>query len=324
MRKRFPKEVEQIKEDITDLKVQGATNVAISTLEGMKVFLNNKWGNDSIKDLVKSCIDVGEYLANARGNEPLARNGVLFIKGKTKNLFMERIDIRKAQERILVFINEYLDLISTAKKTMIQKNVAKLLTFENVLTHCHSSTATSLLKGMAKEKRKDAFGVVCTETRPRFQGRITAKSLIEARIKTVLIADGAAESFVIGRGSIPIDAVFIGCDQFTRDGYMVNKIGSWGIAMAAHYANTPVYVVTSLLKMDPIISASEIEIEIREDKELWRDAPKGLDMYNPAFEIVDRLLIRGYITEEGILKPKDLENITRKKYSWLFENSLTN
>lgn len=324
MVKKFPKEVEQIQKDIVDLKVQGATNVAISTFEGMKLFLKSKWGNDSIKDLVKSCMEVGEYLANARGNEPLARNGILFINGKSKHLFMERINVREAQKRMLSLVDEYLDLISISKKSIVQKNVDKLVSFENVLTHCHSSTAVSLLKGIARKKKKDAFGVVCTETRPRFQGRITAKSLVDARIETILIADGAAESFAIGRGCTPIDAVFMGCDQFTRDGYMVNKIGSWGIAMATHYASKPMYVVTSLLKMDPTISASEIEIEVREDKELWGDAPKGLDMFNPAFEIVDKSLITGYVTEEGILKPKELESVARAKYSWLFENNLTN
>lgn len=323
MEKKFPREVEQIKKDIVDLKIQGATNVAISTFEGMKMFLNTKWGNDSIKDLVKSCAEVGEYLAEARENEPLARNGILFLKEKSKNLFMERMNVSKAQEKLISLIDEYLNMISSSKKEIVEKNSDNLSDFENVLTHCHSSTAVELLKGIAKRKKRDSFGVVCTETRPRFQGRITAKSLLDAKIDTILIADSAAESFVIGRGSRTVDAVFIGCDQFTRDGYMVNKIGSWGIAMAAYYASKPIYVVTPLLKMDPNISASEIEIEVREDKELWTDAPKGLDMFNPAFEIVDKSLITGYVTEEGILTPKELEAITKEKYSWLFENNFT-
>ncbi len=320
----FPKEIQQIRKDIEDLKIQGATNIAISTFEGMKLFLSNKWGNDSIKDLVKSSIEVGEYLANARENEPLARNGVIFIKIKSQNLFMESIDIKKAQDRLITFIDEYLDMISSSKKLIVENSVDDLRDFENVLTHCHSSTAVDLLKGMAKSKKKDDFGVVCTETRPNFQGRITAKALVEARIDTILIADSAAESFAIGRGSRPIDAIFLGCDQFTKDGYMINKIGSWGIAMAAHYADKPVYVVTPLLKMDPYISASQIEIEVREDKELWNDAPKGLDMFNPAFEIVDKSLITGYVTEEGILEPKELEKVVKEKYTWLFEDNLKN
>ena len=321
--KKFPKEIEQIKKDIVDLKIQGATSVAISTFEGMKIFLKNKWGNNSIKDLVNSCLEVGEYLSKARENEPLARNGITYVKEKSKNMYMEKMDISQAQKKLMDIVNEYLDTISTSKKEIVEKNGEQFKDFENILTHCHSSTAVSLIKGMAKQKQKDDFSVVCTETRPRYQGRKTAKSLLDARIETTLIADSAAESFVISRGSKAIDAVFIGCDQFTKDGYMVNKIGSWGIAMSAHYAGKPLYVVTPLLKMDPHITASDIEIEVREDKELWKDAPKGLDMFNPAFEIVDKSLITGYVTEEGILKPNELEEITKKKYIWLFENNFS-
>ena len=83
------------------------------------------------------------------------------------------------------------------------------------MTHCHSSTAVEVIKGIAKGKK--SFDAVCTETRPLFQGRITAKSLLDAGISATLIADSSAESFVIGRGSVPIDAVFIGCDQITMD-----------------------------------------------------------------------------------------------------------
>ncbi|HCC67619.1 TPA: hypothetical protein DEP90_00150, partial [Patescibacteria group bacterium] len=66
----------------------------------------------------------------------------------------------------------------------------------------------------------------------------------------------------------------------------------------------------------------EIEIEVREDKELWVDAPDGLDMYNPAFEIVDAGLITGFITEYGILKHNEIGDLVRKEYPWLFEQEL--
>ncbi len=320
----FPKEIQQIRKDIEDLKIQGATNVAISTFEGMKIFLSSKWGNENINDLIKSCLEVGEYLSTARENEPLARNGVVYIKIKASNIFKERIDIKEVQDKLLSFIDEYLDMITSSKKAILKNSIDDLKNFENILTHCHSSTAVDLLKAIAKNKRREDFGVVCTETRPNFQGRITAKSLSEAGIDTTFIADSAAESFAIGRGSRQIDAVFLGCDQFTGDGYMINKIGSWGIAMAAHYAGKPVYVVTPLLKMDPYINTENIEIEIREDRELWNDAPKNLDIFNPSFEIVDKSLITGYITESGILEPKDLRKAVEEKYSWLFVNNLEN
>ena len=102
------------------------------------------------------------------------------------------------------------------------------------------------------------------------------------------------------------------------NGYCINKIGSWGIAMAAHQAGKPLYVVTPLLKIDHDSAYHSIKIEVREDEELWTEAPKGLEMYNPAFEVVDSGLITGFITEFGILKPEEIGNMVRKEFPWLF------
>jgi methylthioribose-1-phosphate isomerase len=174
----------------------------------------------------------------------------------------------------------------------------------------------SLIKGIAENDAD--FTAVCTETRPRYQGRKTAVELLDAKIDTTLIADSAAESFVIGRGSKSISEVFIGCDAITMAGHCINKIGSWGIGMAAYKAGKPMYIVTPLLKIDTDTAYHEIEIEIREDKELWKEAPRGLEMYNPAFEVVDKDLIQGFITEFGILKPSEIADVVKKEYPWLF------
>ena len=90
--------------------------------------------------------------------------------------------------------------------------------------------------------------------------------------------------------------------------------------MAAYYAGKPVYVVTPLLKVDPTSFLESVKIEVRESKELWEDAPKGLHMYNPAFEIVDSSLITGYLTEFGMVMPSNVESIVKENYSWIFDN----
>ena len=88
--------------------------------------------------------------------------------------------------------------------------------------------------------------------------------------------------------------------------------------MSAYQAGKPLYVVTPLLKIDHDSAYHEIKIEIREDTELWTDAPKGLNMYNPAFEIIDSGLITGFVTEFGILKPEEISHVVKKEYPWLF------
>lgn len=311
------KQILDIEKDIKELNIQGATNVAIATLEGMKIFIEES--NISEKDLFYNELKrVGEKLANARLNEPLAKNGVKYVEYMFRKKRDDLHSVNDMKQQLNDFCDEYLFKISDSKRSIIELGLPYVKHLENVLTHCHSSTAVAILKGMGEGN--SSFDVVCTETRPLFQGRTTAKSLVEEGISTTMIADSAAESFIIGRGSVPIDAVFIGCDQITLDGYCINKIGSWGIGMAANSSSKPLYVVSPLLKVDTNINRRDISIEIREDKELWSEAPSELKLYNPAFEIVDAKLVTGFMTEFGIIKPEEIKNIVKAKYTWLFED----
>ncbi|KKP55517.1 hypothetical protein A2436_00385 [candidate division WS6 bacterium RIFOXYC1_FULL_33_9] len=310
------KQILDIEEDIKKLNIQGATNVAIATVEGMKIYIEES--NIGQRDVFyNELVRVGNKLANARLNEPLARNAVRYVQHVSKSKVADLHSVNDMKQQLLDICDEYLFRISDSKRSIVELGVPYVKYLENVLTHCHSSTAVSVLKSIAQNK--SSFDVVCTETRPLYQGRITAKSLLEEGISTTLISDSAAESFVIGRGSVPIDGVFIGCDQITLDGHCINKTGSWGIAMAAFQIGKPLYVVSPLLKVDPNIGLKDIVIEIREDKELWSDAPKNLKMFNPAFEIVDNKLITGFMTEFGIIKPEEISGIVKAKYAWLFE-----
>lgn len=311
---KYKKEIEKIHKDIKDLNVQGATNVAIATLEGMKIVLSRRF--DTYKEMATNLLEVGRYLAYARPNEPLAQNAVLYIQHMLDQEHIYNLSIEEGERKLKNLCDEFLNKIEQDKKRIVDINSPKLKHIDHILTHCHSSTAVSLIKGISNGDHD--FTAVCTETRPRYQGRITAKELIEANIDTTLITDSAAESFVIGRGSESVSEVFIGCDVVTMKGFCINKIGSWGIAMSAYQSGKPLYVVTPLLKIDPDTEYHDIEIEIREDRELWDKPPKGLKMYNPSFEVVDAGLITGFITEFGTLKPKDISNTVKKEYPWLF------
>lgn len=315
-------EIEKIYNDIKDLNVQGATNVAIATFEGMKLY--EEISKEADKTLFyKEFFEVGDRLSHARENEPMAVNGVKYVKYFFNKKFTVLPELATMKRELAELCDEFLGLsgfktfsIGQSKKDLIEKSWKFFSNFNRIFTHCHSSTAVSLIKSIGEGKEN--FKVVCTETRPRLQGRITAKSLLEAGLDTTLIADSAGESFIINRGSIPVEIVFIGCDEITLQGHTINKIGSWGLAMAAHYADKPFYVVTPLLKLDVESFHHNVEIEVRESKELWEDAPEGLHMYNPAFEVVDKGLITGYVTELGILKPGDVKKAAKDHYPWLF------
>ena len=163
-----------------------------------------------------------------------------------------------------------------------------LVTAPVVFTHCHSSTVTRLL-AKAKADGKD-FEVICTETRPAFQGRITAKELVDLGIETTFIVDSAARTFMKN-----VDIVVVGADAITSEGNVVNKIGTGGIAVIAREARVPFYVVSELLKFDPETLDGECEkIEQRNPAEVWSEAPAKLVVQNPAFDVTPNRYIHGY------------------------------
>lgn len=310
-------QIDKIYEDIQKLNIQGATNVAISTLEGMKLYLSLTRETDKQK-IYEEFILVGDRLAKARLNEPLAKNGATYIKNTFKKEFSVLPEVSTMKPRLDELCAEYLQMISESKKNIVAKSKEYLKNYDKLFTHCHSSTVEALIKELSQGDNN--FEVVCTETRPRLQGRITAKNLVNAGVKTTMITDSAADSFIINRGNVKVDAIFIGCDQIVKGGHAINKIGSWSIAMSAHYADKPLYVITPLLKIDIDSYIGNVEIEVREDSEIWPDAPKGLEIYNPAFEIVDNVLITGFVTEFGIVKPSEVDSVVKEKYPWIFDN----
>lgn len=301
--------IEQLAEDIKNIKIQGATNVAIATMRGIELSLKKF-------DSLEGSMEVGDRLSKLRPNEPLAKNGVRYVSVMYK-IKGARFTLEEDKKNLVSQLcSEYLNLIESGKTKIVESSEALGEGVRNAVTHCHSSTVEKILINYSK-KNKD-FAVFCTETRPLFQGRITATNLLKGGVDTTLMADSAVESIIIGRGNEPIDIVFIGADEITLNGDAINKVGSFGVALASYYASKPLYVVMSLLKVNPQTAFKTAEIEMRGPQEIWENPPAGLKIYNPAFEVVPKDMITGYITEFGIIKPNEVASVVHKNYDWIF------
>jgi ribose 1,5-bisphosphate isomerase len=170
---------------------------------------------------------------------------------------------------------------------------------------------------LLSKAKKDGktFEVICTETRPVFQGRITAKEMLALGVKTTFIVDSAARSFMRNA-----DLVIVGADAITSEGNVINKIGTGTIALLAHEARKPFYVVSELLKFDPATVCGDYEqIEERSPDEVWKGAPEKLIVRNPAFDVTRRDFIHGVICEEGIIPPHSVVEVVRRRYPWIFQ-----
>lgn len=248
------KRFSKILQDIKKVKIQGARNIAKAALYAYSL-------NPS-KSAKKKLI-------NARPTEPMLVN--------TLNKF-EKIGYKKtlahfnfAQEKM----NEF---------------VLKIIKDNSVIfTHCHSTNVINALIYAKKKGRK--FQVYNTETRPLFQGRLTASQLKKAGIKVTMFVDSAARTAIKNS-----DYLFLGADAILKSG-IINKIGSGMFAEIAFDNKIPVYIIADSWKF----TNKKVPIENRSLNEIWNKAPKNIKINNPAFELVENKYISKIVSELGIL-----------------------
>jgi len=144
--------------------------------------------------------------------------------------------------------------------------------------------------------------------------RLTFWELTQAGIPCTLITDSMAASLM---AIDKINLVLFGADRISKNGDVANKIGSYGLAVAANYHNVPCYSVAPLSTFDfNINSGKEIPIENREPKEIldiynYDKNNDNLNVYNPAFDVTPAALLSGIITEKGIIKQPINTNISK-------------
>ncbi|MDQ2857180.1 MAG: S-methyl-5-thioribose-1-phosphate isomerase, partial [Candidatus Eremiobacteraeota bacterium] len=155
--------------------------------------------------------------------------------------------------------------------------------------------------------------VYVDETRPLLQGaRLTTYELAAAGVPATLIVDGAAAATMRAKN---VAAVIVGADRIASNGDTANKIGTYGVALAAAHHGIPFYVAAPRSTIDfELRDGSAIVIEERPADEVLRvagvaTAPSDVAAYNPAFDVTPGHLITGIVTEYGIARPPYSESI---------------
>lgn len=295
---------------IRRLEIQGARNVAIAAIKAIEI-LASQTQAPSKKDFLRELTKAKDVLFASRSTEPLMRNALRLIINRVDR--SEEKNVKKLAEIASQAAQQFLLDLENSRKRIAEIGAKRIRSNSVVLTHCHSSTVTNLLK-RAKYEGK-VFELICTETRPVLQGQITAKEMLDLGIKTTFIVDSAARFFMND-----VDLVLVGADAITSEGNVINKIGTSMVALVAHEARAPFYVVSELLKFDPATVSGDYEkIEERSPNEIWKNAPKELTIRNPAFDVTRRDFIHGIICEDGMISPHSITEVMHRKYPWVFE-----
>ncbi|MFP5519365.1 MAG: S-methyl-5-thioribose-1-phosphate isomerase [Bdellovibrionia bacterium] len=191
---------------------------------------------------------------------------------------------------------------------------------DGILTHCNTGalatagvgTALGIIHKAHLSGKK--IHVFVDETRPLLQGgRLTAWELGKLGIPYTLITDNMA-GLLMAQGKI--QKVFVGSDRIAINGDFANKIGTYSVAVLAHYHRIPFYVAAPYTTVDfACPNGQSIPIEERNAQEVtgaagsfgkvtW--APENASVYNPAFDVTPAALTSAWITDAGVFYHKDI------------------
>lgn len=215
---------------------------------------------------------------------------------------------KNVEIEMLHYVDEMMEARYLEDRTICTNAVSLLPNPVTVLTQCYAETLIGFILLVSIEQGKK-ISLICPETRPYLQGaRLTASVAHDLGVPVTVITDNMP-AYVLSQGKV--DAFICAADVVTLDGYAVNKVGTFQIALAAHYHNVPFYVTRNPSLNNPTIESVQIEERNPEDTLFAmgiRTVKEGVKGYYPAFDITPPNLVSAVVTSKGIYSPYDLKN----------------
>ncbi|WP_026424884.1 s-methyl-5-thioribose-1-phosphate isomerase [Actinokineospora inagensis] len=226
---------------------------------------------------------------------------------KAVNAVLAEIDAAAGEDLVTAATRGALagDETYRAKSRALGEHSAALLPDgARVLTHCWADAYLIETVAAVRRAGKDV-SFFCTETRPYLQGaRLTAETLAEMDVDTTLITDGMGAA-VLSQGLV--DVLLTAADRVTMDGHVVNKVGTLGLAVAAHAFGVP--FVAQVQAPDPAAkTAADVPIEHRDGDEVLhtlgvRTASAKVRGHYPAFDVTPPGYVSTIVTDRGPFAP---------------------
>jgi len=198
-------------------------------------------------------------------------------------------DPQTIREKGIAAVQGFLEGLLTGPEKIKVHALPLLQGRRRVMTHSYSSTVLRVLENAR------GIEVICPEARPLAEGLRTAQALGKQGIQVRLVTDFAALSLV-GES----DLVMVGADAITLKG-VVNKIGTYGLALAAREKRIPFYVLAGKEKFLPPPFSDAIRIEKNDPKEITRETVTNVVVENRYFDLTPLDLVSGVVTQEGMI-----------------------
>lgn len=312
------RDVETLWEAIKSLRVRGAPAIGVAAAMGVVLGTRDAASPEAFFDKLSAVCD---RLAASR---PTAVNLFWALdRMRRRAESLRGHSLEKLKTAMLAEARAVRDEDAATCRAIGEVGVDLIRDGATLVTHCNAgglATAeygTALAPMYRAQEQGRQFKVFVDETRPLLQGsRLTAWELSRAGIDVTILCDNMVAHLMSHR---QVDLVITGADRIASNGDTANKIGTYGLAVLAKAHNVPFYVAAPRSTFDlSLADGSAIPIEERSADEIRRGfgrltAPEGVTCYCPAFDVTPAALIRGIITEVGLVAP-----VTRDRIRGIF------
>lgn len=305
---------------IIDMEVRGAPAIGVAAALAVAAYARSI-EDRSLSEFVEHVNKAIDMLWRTR---PTAHNLFWALKRIRNKLDKAKRTASSSAEAAKALVDEALKIMREDIEANIRLGEYGARLIEDgdvILIHCNAGALATAAFGTVGGILRVAWyqgkriKVITTETRPVLQGaRLNTWEYTREGIPVTLITDNAA-AYIIRKGLV--NKVLVGADRITREGYVVNKIGTYGIALAAKRHNIPFYVAAPTSTIDLESSIDDVVIEERDPEEVRRVLGKYLitmpdiPVINYAFDVTDPDLVTAIITEKGIVYPPYQENLRK-------------
>ncbi len=311
------KTVDEMAEAIKNLRIRGAPLLGAAAAFGLSLAACNSKA-DCVSELLADLEDAANIL---KGTRPTAVN---LFWAADRVLDEARVFSGSVEELKSLVVQEaqrIADEDAEANRAMGKNGAALINDGDVILTHCNAGelatveygTALGVIRAAWKQGKK--IRVIATETRPLLQGaRLTTYELKRDGIPVTLITDSMV-GYVMHKRLV--DKVVVGADRIVQDA-VINKIGTFTVAVLAHEHGVPFYVAAPKSTFDLTRKAADVIIEERNPAEVMHFGSQqvttsGIGVLNPAFDITPLEYVSAIIYESGIYYKQDFGEFTRHK-----------
>jgi methylthioribose-1-phosphate isomerase len=298
---------------IENMKLRGAPLIGVAAAYGLALTAFHSKAENK-EDLIREIEESAEILRKTR---PTAVNLFWAINRIVKKAHEAPGDAKAVAKVVTEEAQRMADEDVEVNRKMGEHGSKLISHGDVVLTHCNAGSLATVDYGTALGVIRAAWNqgkqikVIATETRPKLQGaRLTVYELKRDGIPVTLITDSMV-GYVMSKQLV--NQAVVGADRIVRDA-VINKIGTYNVAVLAHEHGIPFYVAAPTSTMDLSHTSDDAVIEQRNPEEVThlrseRIAPKDIEVINPAFDVTPMKYVSAIITETGVLSPKDLKTL---------------